>query len=115
MNIQLINCSNESCNKKLYVNVNDPGSLPIVFCDKKCVSSFLDFEFNQKQNSYEDPAEINKLVQSVIGYTKQIQDELDKFKKIRSTYFELFKERGYKNNLKSETYTRKWSFNDEND
>ena len=67
-----------------------------------------------RKNRYEDPAEINKLVQSVIGYTKQIQDELDKFKKIRSTYFDMFKGCDMKTELKSESYVREWSFdNDE--
>ena len=115
MNIQLIKCGNESCKKKLYVNINDLASPPIVFCNKQCVNSFLDIEFSQKQNNYEDPAEINKLVQSVIGYTKQIQDELDKFKNIRSTYFDLFKGHNMKTKLKSETYTHKWSFDHDDD
>jgi hypothetical protein len=108
MRIQLIKCRNESCSKKLSVNVNDLRSAPVVFCGKKCVNSFLDFEINRKKTNYEDPVEINKLVQNVISYTQQIQSELDKFKKIRSAYFELFKGR----ELKNETYLRKWSFND---
>jgi hypothetical protein len=109
MDIQLIKCRNKFCSKNLYVNVNDIRSVPVVFCGEKCVNSFLDYEISQKEANYEDPVEINKLVQNVIGYTQKIEREFENFRKIRSTYFELFKSR----ELKSETYIRKWSFNDE--
>ena len=111
---QHIKCKNESCSKELHVVVNDSKSIPIIFCGEECINSFLNSEFSRKQTHYEDPKEINKLVQNVIDYTKQIQDELDKFKKIRSTYFELFKGDELKNPLKGEYYTREWSFEKEN-
>lgn len=91
------------------MNVKDTSYVPVVFCGEKCVNSFLDFEVRRKETKYEDPAEINKLVQNVIGYTQQIEREFENFKKIRSTYFELFKGR----DLKSETYIRKWTFEEE--
>lgn len=91
------------------MNVNDTSYVPVAFCGEKCLNSFLDFEFSRKEAKYEDPVEINKLVQNVIGQTKQIQSEFENFKKIRSTYFELFKGR----ELKSETYIRKWLFKEE--
>ena len=109
MNNQLIKCRNESCNKELSVGVNDSSSVPIVFCGQECVNLFLDSEIIRMESRQENPTEIGKLVQNVIGYTQQIQNELDNFKKIRATYFELFKGR----ELKSETYLRKWRFESE--
>ena len=109
MNNQLIKCRNESCNKKLSVALNDLSSAPIVFCGQECVNLFLDSEIIRMESRQENPTELGKLVQNVIGYTQQIQNELDNFKKIRATYFELFKGR----ELKSETYLRKWKFESE--
>jgi hypothetical protein len=109
MNNQLIKCRNESCNKELSVALNDLSSAPIVFCGQECVNSFLESEIIRMESRQENPTEIGKLVQNVIGYTQQIQNELDNFKKIRATYFELFKGR----ELKSETYLRKWKFESE--
>ena len=109
MNNQLIKCRNESCNKELSVGVHDLSSVPIVFCGQECVNSFLDSEIIRMESRQENPTEIGKLLQNVISYTQQIQNELDNFKKIRATYFELFKGR----ELKSETYLRKWRFESE--
>ena len=107
-----IKCNNESCNNKVNVNINSTF-IPVVFCGKECLSSFLDLEF-RRDTKYDDRAELNKLVETVIDYTKQIQDELDKFKSIRSSYFELFKGDNPKIPLKKENYRRKWSFEKQN-
>jgi len=59
--------------------------------------------------NYEDPKEVRQLVQNLIAQTKQMQKELQDLRRIRKTYFGLFRN----NILKKEVYKRNWSFEDE--
>ncbi|HJU79049.1 MAG TPA: hypothetical protein VJ599_05745 [Nitrososphaeraceae archaeon] len=61
------------------------------------------FNFTLKD---EDPKDVRTLVQNLVSQTKQLQSELENLKKLRRTYFGLFK--GI--DLKDETYKRDWSF-----
>jgi hypothetical protein len=87
MNNQLIKCRNESCNKELSVGVNDLSSVPILFCGQECVNLFLDSEIIRMESRQENPTEIGKLVQNVIDYTQQIQNELENLKKSEPLIF----------------------------
>ena len=93
--------------RRLKVLVNSIDSQPILFCSQGCLNTFdnKNQRLNQEFN-FEDPNEVKKLVQYVISHTKDIQNELKYLKKIRKTYFGLF--RDYE--LKDEVYKRKWSF-----
>jgi hypothetical protein len=104
-----IKCKNDQCSKRLRVEANNQ-SKPILFCSQTCLNSYL-FQNDQLHPNfnYEDPSEVRKLVQSLINETKQIQNELQNLKRIRKTYFGIFKEL----NLKDEIYKRDWSFEDE--
>ena len=53
---------------------------------------------------------LNELVQNVVMETQRIQSEFDYHKKIRNTYFHLFKEV----QLPSESYSRIWQFKKDN-
>jgi len=110
MKAQWIRCKNDNCSKRLRVEINDIESKPILFCSDRCLNSI--FSENEKLNhnfNYEDPKEVRRLVKNLISQTKRLQNELENLRKIRKTYFGLFK--NY--NLKDEVYKRKWSFEDE--
>jgi hypothetical protein len=92
------------------VGPNNPNLKPILFCSESCLNSFENEKFNSTLN-YEDPNEVRTLVQNLVSQTKQLQGELESLKKIRKTYFGLFKEL----NLKDETYKHEWSFDKEVD
>ncbi len=106
----VIKCKNKNCINQLNVGFNNTNSKPILFCSESCLNSFENEQFNSTLNS-EDPNEVRTLVQNLVSQTKQLQSELEHLKKIRKTYFGLFKEL----NLKDETYMRKWSFDKEVD
>jgi hypothetical protein len=105
MTMQVIKCKNKSCINRLKVGLDIPDSKPILFCSDLCLNSFEDEKFNSTLK-YEDPNEVRTLVQNLVSQTKQLQSELENLKKIRKTYFGLFKEL----DLKDETYKRDWSF-----
>jgi hypothetical protein len=100
-----VKCKNESCINRLEVDLGDTDSRPILFCSELCLSSFENEKFNFTLED-EDPKEVRTLIQNLISQTRQLQSELDKLKKIRTTYFGLFKEL----HLKDETYKREWSY-----
>jgi hypothetical protein len=106
-----IKCKNDQCSKRLRVEANKQ-SKPILFCSQTCLNSYL-FQNDQlhRNFNYEDPGEVRKLVQSLINETKQIQIELQNLKRIRKTYFGLFKDKEL--DLNDEIYNRDWSFEDE--
>lgn len=107
---QVVKCKNKECSNRLNVEFDNTESKPILFCSDLCLSSFE----NEKLLSnfdHEDPNEVRTLVQNLVNQTKQLQTELENLKKIRKTYFGLFKEI----NLKDETYKRDWSFDREVD
>lgn len=106
----LIKCKNKNCINRLNVGLDNTDSNPILFCSELCLTSFENEKFNSTI-SYEDPDEVRTLVQNLVSQTKQLQSELESLKKIRKTYFGLFKEL----NLKDETYKREWSFDKEVD
>ncbi|RPI82710.1 MAG: hypothetical protein EHM34_06515 [Nitrosopumilales archaeon] len=111
MNGDWLNCRNPSCRNKLRVQISNADSKPITFCSESCFNSILLFE-NEKAISrldYDDPHEVKTLVQNLVKQTQQLQIELDNLKKIRKTYFGLFKDQ----ELKDETYKREWSFDKE--
>ena len=105
MTMQVIKCKNKSCINRLNVGLDSPDSKPILFCSDLCLNSFEVEKFNSTLK-YEDPNEVRTLVQNLVSQTKQLQSELENLKKIRKTYFGLFKEL----DLKDETYKRDWSF-----
>lgn len=105
MTMQVIKCKNKSCINRLNVGLDNPNSKPILFCSDLCLNSFEDEKFDSTLK-YEDPNEVRTLVQNLVSQTKQLQSELENLKKIRKTYFGLFKEL----DLKDETYKRDWSF-----
>jgi hypothetical protein len=111
MNTEWIKCKNENCNNKLRVQLDDSSEpRPILFCTELCLHSVLNKKQKSDENfNYDDPKEIRELVQNLIAQTKGIQNELENLKRIRKTYFGLFKD--YE--LKDEIYKRKWSFKDE--
>jgi TRAP-type mannitol/chloroaromatic compound transport system substrate-binding protein len=59
--------------------------------------------------NYEDPEEMRHMVKNLMAETKQLHSELQILRKIRKTYFEIFKNK----NLKREVYKRDWSFSPE--
>jgi tRNA-dihydrouridine synthase len=108
LNIQWIKCKNGHCNNRIGVELTDEFEA-VLFCDEECLDSY----FSQKEvlnvnSDYEDenPNGVRKLVENLINETKRLQNEVQNLRRIRKTYFELFK--GY--NLKPEVYKRKWSF-----
>jgi hypothetical protein len=105
MNLLMIKCKNKSCINRLNVELDNADSKPILFCSELCLSSFENEKFNFTLKD-EDPNEVRTLVQNLVSQTKQLQSELENLKKIRKTYFGLFKEL----DLKDETYKREWSF-----
>ncbi len=110
MSMLLIKCKNNSCINRLSVGLDNPDSVPILFCSELCLSSFENEKFNFTIKD-EDPNEIRTLVQNLVSQTKQLQSELENLKKLRRTYFGLFKEI----DLKDETYKRDWSFDKKED
>lgn len=110
MSMLLIKCKNKSCINRLNVGLGNPDSKPILFCSELCLSSFENEKFNYTIKD-EDPNEIRTLVQNLVSQTKQLQSELENLKKLRRTYFGLFKEI----DLKDETYKRDWSFDKKED
>jgi hypothetical protein len=94
----------------LNVEFKNTASRPILFCSESCLNSFENEKLISNLN-YEDPKEVKALVQNLVSQTKQLQIELENLKKIRKTYFGLFREF----NLKDETYKREWSFDKEVD
>lgn len=113
MRTRRIKCKNGQCSNHLRIELNDTQSSPILFCSEQCLNTLL-IE-NERSNTsndfnYEDPKEIRQVVQNLLSETKQIQDELKKLRRIRKTYFGLFKD--YQ--LKDEVYNRKWSFDKSN-
>ncbi len=106
----LIKCKNKNCSNRLNVGLNDADSRPILFCSELCLDSFENEKLDSNLN-YEHPKEVRTFVENLINQTKQLQNELEYLKKIRETYFGIFKE----SNLKDETYKREWSFDKEVD
>ncbi len=109
MNVEWTKCENDQCKKRFRVETNSLPE-PLLFCSQSCLNSYrfqsekLDANFN-----YEDPKEVRELVQNLIVQTKQMQNELQNLRRIRKTYFGIFKDLS----LKKEAYKRKWSFEDE--
>jgi hypothetical protein len=109
VNKHSIKCKNHQCSKRFRVETDNRPE-PILFCSQTCINSYLFQSEKLDPNfNYEDPKEVRKLVENLLGQTKQIQNELQSLRKIRKTYFGLFKD--YE--LKNEVYKRKWSFKDE--
>jgi hypothetical protein len=109
MNTQWIRCKNDQCSKGFRVEANI-GSKPILFCNQTCLNPYLfQSEELDRNFNYEDPKEVRELVQNLIAQTNQMQIELQNLRRIRKTYFGLFRD----NILKKEVYKRKWSFEDE--
>ena len=106
----LIKCKNKNCINRLNVGLDNRDSKPILFCSELCLNSFENEKFSSTLNN-EDPNDVRTLVQNLVIQTKQLQSELENLKKIRKTYFGLFKEL----DLKDETYKREWSFDKEVD
>ena len=109
INTREIKCRNNYCNNVLKIELNNAENPPVIFCGNLCLQSFLLSKDISIKLDYQNPNEINKLVQSVISQKQIIEKELEHLKKIRKTYFDLFKNV----NLKRETYIRDWSFKDE--
>ena len=105
MSMLLIKCKNKSCINRLNVGLDNPDSKPILFCSELCLSSFENEKFNLSLKD-DDPNQVRTLVENLVSQTKQLQSELENLKKIRRTYFGLFKDF----DLKDETYKRDWSF-----
>ena len=103
-----VKCNNNECNKRYSVET-DSEQKPLLFCSQTCLNSYLSQSEEIDVNfDYDDPRQVRKLVQNLLGQTKQIQNELQSLKKIRKTYFGLFSDK----DLKPEFYKRKWSFKD---
>lgn len=90
---------------RLNVGLDNTDSKPILFCSESCLNSYENEKLISNLN-YEDPKEVKTLVRNLVSQTKQLQSELEKLKKIRKTYFGLFKEL----KLKDETYKHEWVF-----
>lgn len=90
---------------ELKVRYKNISTEPILFCSELCLSLFENEKFNFTLKD-EDPKDVRTLVQNLVSQTKQLQSELENLKKLRRTYFGLFK--GI--DLKDETYKRDWSF-----
>ena len=104
-----IKCKNDSCNNTFRVQV-DNGSRPILFCSHTCIHPLILQNKSYDSNfNYESPKQVRELIQGLVAQTIQIQNELDHLKKIRNTYFGLFRD----NILKKEVYKRNWSFKDD--
>ena len=106
---QRIKCKNDNCNNEFRVQV-DNGLKPILFCSQTCIHPLIFQNRNLDSNfNYESPREVRELVQGLVAQTIQIQNELEHLRKIRNTYFGLFRD----NILKKEVYKRNWSFKDD--
>ena len=111
VNIQWIKCKNGCCDNRLGVGLTNEFKA-FLFCDVKCFDSY--FTRNEILNSNsdyeaEDPKGVKQLVENLINETKRLQNEVQSLRRIRMTYFRLFKDY----NLKPEIYKRKWSFQNE--
>lgn len=104
MTLLAIKCKNKNCANQMEVGQNSVDFKPILFCSESCLNLFENERFSSNLNQ-EDPGELRALVQNLLSQTRQIQSELENLKKIRNTYFGIFKEQ----NLKDETYKREWS------
>lgn len=87
------------------IELNGADTEPVLFCSKQCLGSYEKGNVTNNPDSG-DPQEVRLLVQNLIEQTKKIQNELENLKKVRTTYFGLFKD----HDLKDEVYKRKWSF-----
>jgi hypothetical protein len=106
---QRIKCKNDNCNNIFTVQV-DNGPKPILFCSQTCIHPLILQNKNLDPNfNYQSPKQVRELVQGLVAQTIQIQNELEHLKKIRTTYFGLFRD----NILKKEVYKRNWSFKDD--
>lgn len=74
-----------------------------------CFNTILENEKLRQGPESVDPTEIRLLVKNLIAETKNMRKELENLRKIRNTYFDLFKS----SKLKDEVYKRKWSFQNE--
>jgi hypothetical protein len=109
MNENSIKCNNDHCSNRFTLETKSLPK-PILFCSQTCLTSYLfQSEKLDPTFNYEDPKEVKELVQNLITQTNQMQIELKNLRRIRKTYFGLFKD----NNLKNEVYEREWSFEDE--
>ena len=111
VNIQWIKCKNDHCNNRLGVGLTDEFKA-VLFCDEECLDScFSQNKILNSNSEYEDedPKGVRKLVENLINETKRLQNEVQSLRRIRKTYFRLFKDY----NLKPEVYKRKWSFQNE--
>jgi hypothetical protein len=110
MKIQWIKCKNGACDNRLRVQTKNIESKPILFCSDRCFASVVpQNEILDHTITYEDPQEIRDLVKNLLSQTKQLQNEVVNLRKIRQSYFSIFKE----NKLRKENYKRKWSFDEE--
>src|SRR4030095_5993517 len=91
-----VKCNNNECRKRYNVKT-DSEQKPLLFCSQTCLNSYLSqIEKLDPNFDYDDPKEVRKLVQNLLGQTKQIQNELQSLKKIRKSYFGLFKQKDLK-------------------
>lgn len=110
MVVQSIKCNNANCNNRLGVQTKKAESKPILFCSQNCYNSLLLQNEKMSENYYyEDPDEMRHMVKNLMAETKQLHSEVQNLRKIRKTYFEIFKNK----NLKREVYKRDWSFSPE--
>ncbi len=106
MNVDRIKCKNDHCSNRFRVETNSPPK-PILFCSQTCLNPYLVQSEGLDVNfDYEDPKEVRELVQNLIAQTKQMQKELQDLRRIRKTYFGIFKDLS----LKKEAYNGKSSF-----
>jgi len=108
VNVQWIKCKDCCCDNRLGVELTDEFRA-FLFCDVECLDSY--FTRNEKLNlnsdyEAEDPKGVRQLVENLINETKRLQNEVQSLRRIRKTYFRLFKDY----HLKPEIYKRKWSF-----
>ena len=107
MNIQWIKCKNGHCDNRLRVHIQKRETKPIFFCSEACLNPTMPQNRKMSQDyNYEDPEQIRHLVKNLINETKRLQNEVQSLRRIRKTYFRLFKDY----HLKPEIYKRKWSF-----
>src|SRR5207344_882475 len=100
---QSIKCNNPKCNNRLTVQTKKTESKPILFCSQNCYNSvLLQNEKIDKNYNYEDPEEMRHIVKNLMAQTMQLHSEVQSLRKIRKTYFEIFKN----NNLEREVYKR---------
>lgn len=106
---KLLRCKNPSCSNELKVQSIDAESKPIIFCSKSCFNALFKSEKLSRNLESDDPNELRQLVKDLVAQTNEMKKELENFRKIRKTYFSIFKS----SDLKDEVYKRKWSFQNE--